>query len=66
MGYYNILCLFVKHILIRILLFGDIVTTNYSRKMSPMHTKEETYHMTDKEIARLIVAERLIDGDKTE
>ena len=28
-----------------------------------MNTREETYHMTDKEMARLIVAERLIEGE---
>ncbi len=28
-----------------------------------MDTREETYHMTDKEMARLIVAERLIEGE---
>ena len=41
------------------LLFCDIVTF-YSEKMLPMDKREETYHMTDKEMARLIVAERLI------
>ena len=30
-----------------------------------MNTREETYHMTDKEMARLIVAERLIEGEIT-
>ena len=28
-----------------------------------MNTREETHHMTDKEMARLIVAERLIEGE---
>ena len=28
-----------------------------------MDKREETYHMTDKEMARLIVAERLIEGE---
>jgi len=28
-----------------------------------MNTREETYHMTDNEMARLIVAERLIEGE---
>ncbi|MFZ3386113.1 MAG: ISNCY family transposase, partial [Candidatus Hydromicrobium sp.] len=28
-----------------------------------MNTREETYHMTDKEMARLIVAERLVKGE---
>ncbi|GAG02686.1 unnamed protein product, partial [marine sediment metagenome] len=37
----------------------------YSGKMSPMNKREETYHMTDKEMARLIVAERLIAGEIT-
>ncbi len=36
-----------------------------SAKMSPMSKREETYHMTDKEMARLIVAERLIEGEIT-
>ena len=36
-----------------------------SGKMSPMNKREETYHMTDKEMARLIVAERLIEGEIT-
>jgi len=30
-----------------------------------MNTREETYHMTDKEMARLIVVERLIEGEMT-
>jgi transposase len=30
-----------------------------------MNTREETYHMTDKEMARLVVAERLIAGEIT-
>jgi hypothetical protein len=30
-----------------------------------MNKREETYHMTDKEMARLIVAERLIEGEMT-
>jgi len=30
-----------------------------------MDTREETYHMTDKEMARLVVAERLIAGEIT-
>jgi len=30
-----------------------------------MNTREETHHMTDKEMARLIVAERLIEGEIT-
>ncbi len=30
-----------------------------------MDTREETYHMTDKEVARLAVAERLIGGEIT-
>jgi AraC-like DNA-binding protein len=33
--------------------------------MSLMNTREETCHMTDKKIARLIVAERLIEGEIT-
>ena len=33
--------------------------------MSPMNTREETYHMTDKEMARLVVVERLIEGEIT-
>jgi len=28
-----------------------------------MNTREETYHMTEKEMARLKVAERLIEGE---
>ena len=36
-----------------------------SGKMSPMNKREETYHMTDKEMAKLVVAERLIEGEKT-
>jgi len=28
-----------------------------------MNKREETYHMTDKEMARLVVAERLIAGE---
>ena len=30
-----------------------------------MNTREETYHMTDKEMARAVVAERLIEGEIT-
>ncbi len=30
-----------------------------------MNKREETYHMTDKEMARLIVVERLIAGEIT-
>jgi len=30
-----------------------------------MNKREETYHMTDKEMARLVVAERLIEGEIT-
>jgi len=33
--------------------------------MSPMDKREETYHMTDKEMARVAVAERLIEGEIT-
>ena len=35
---------------------------SYSGKMSPMNTREELYHMTAKEMARLKVAERLAEG----
>ncbi len=38
---------------------------SYSGKMSPMNTREETYHMTDKEMARAVVAEKLIEGEIT-
>ncbi len=37
----------------------------YSGKMSPMNKREETYHMTDKEMARAVVAERLVEGEIT-
>lgn len=30
-----------------------------------MNTREETYHMTEKEMARLKVAERLLEGEVT-
>jgi len=30
--------------------------------MSPINKREGTYHMTDKEMARAVVAERLIEG----
>ena len=30
-----------------------------------MNIREETYHMTDKEMARAVVAERLIEGEIT-
>ena len=30
-----------------------------------MNTREETYHMTDKEMARAVVANRLIEGEIT-
>jgi len=33
--------------------------------MSPMNTREEAYHMTEKEMARLKVAERLVEGEIT-
>ena len=36
---------------------------SYSGKMSPKNTREEKYHMTEKEMTRLKVAERLIDGE---
>ena len=36
--------------------------TSYSGKMSPMNTREEIYHMTAKEMARLKVAEKLVEG----
>jgi len=39
--------------------------SSYSGKMSPMKKREELYHMTDKEMARLIVAERLVKGEIT-
>jgi len=35
---------------------------SYSGKMSPMNTREEIYHMTAKEMARLKVAEKLVEG----
>ena len=38
---------------------------SYSGKMSPMNTREELYHMTAKEMARLKVAERLVGGEIT-
>ena len=38
---------------------------SYSRKMSPMNKREETYHITDKEMTRALVAERLIAGEIT-
>lgn len=34
--------------------------SSYLEKMSPMEKREEIYHMTAKEMARLKVAERLI------
>ena len=37
---------------------------SYSGKMSPKNTREEKYHMTEKEMARLKVVERLIEGYK--
>ena len=36
-----------------------------SGKMSPMNKREEIYHMTAKEMARLKVAERLIEDRVT-
>ena len=33
--------------------------------MSPMNKREETYHMTDREMTRAVVAERLIEGELT-
>ena len=36
---------------------------SYSGKMSPMNKREETYHMTEKEMARLKVAEKLLEGN---
>ena len=33
--------------------------------MSPMNKREETYHMTDREMTRAVVAERLIEGEIT-
>ena len=36
---------------------------SYSGKMSPMNTREELYHMTKREMAKLKVAERLLKGD---
>ena len=38
---------------------------SYSGKMSPMNTREEIYHMTAKEMARLKVAEKLVEGKVT-
>jgi len=38
---------------------------SYSGKMSPIMIREEIYHMTAIEMARLIVAERLIEGEIT-
>jgi len=37
--------------------------TSYSGKMSPMNKREELYHMTEKEMVRLKVAERLVEGE---
>src|SRR5665647_2691434 len=36
---------------------------SYSGKMSPMNTREELYHMTDKEMARLKVIEKLLEEE---
>ncbi|MCJ7665214.1 MAG: hypothetical protein MUO59_00585 [Actinobacteria bacterium] len=48
------------------MLFCDIVTLILFREnITYENTRKELYHMTDKEMARLVVAERLIEGEIT-